>query len=281
MFRKRLLLAKLFPYYTRLRHPGVFENVRNFCLFVGHGRSGSSIVGALLNAHPDIVLSNELNVLEYAGTLSQEQLFNLILLFSKRQARRGSPGGGGYSYAVPNQWQGRHKEIRVIGDRKAGATAIQLLKEPELLGKLRETIAVPLKFICVTRNPFDTLATTLKKTIRHDGETAANHLERQIEYYFERCEGVNRLFEELGPEAVRVVSHESLVADASSVLAELCRYLDVAADADYLRDCAAIVNPRPHITRGSIEWPTHLLDEVRRRAGSIPWLQGYRFEESP
>ncbi len=38
-----------------------FAEIGRFCLFVGFPRSGGSLLGALLNAHPDMVIGQELD----------------------------------------------------------------------------------------------------------------------------------------------------------------------------------------------------------------------------
>lgn len=276
--RKRLLLARLSPLYTRLRHRDLFAHVNRFCLFIGHGRSGSTLVGALLNAHPNVVMSNELDLLDYVKLkLTQEQLLNLIYYMSRRAARRGSLGGGGYTYAVPNQWQGRHKEIRVIGDRRAGSTAIQLFQNPGLLTRLQEQVQLPLSFVCVVRNPFDTITTTFKKTTRLENEKPSEHLRRQIEYYFERWAPVPLVIEKLGSNNLEFVFHEALIEDPEAVLSRLCSFLEIDADEGYLSDCASIIRRDPHVTRTSIDWPEELIELVRKKMVDVPWLQTYEY----
>jgi hypothetical protein len=248
------------------------------CLFIGHGRSGSTLVGALLNAHPNIVMSNELDVLRHIQRdLSEEQLLNLIYYEAKRHTRRGSPGGGGYTYAVPNQWQGKHRDIMVIGDRKAGSTSIQLFRQPDLLTRLVDTIRLPIRFICVVRNPFDTIATTLRKTPRLEGETEGEHLHRQVERYFERWAAICQLVASVGSDSVAFVPHEALIDDPAGVLVSLCNFLAVPAPPEYLSDCAAIVRRDPHVTRSSIDWTGELVNLVKSRAKEIPWLKHYEY----
>src|SRR5919109_3407899 len=48
---------------ARLR--SVFRDVQVYCLFVGHGRSGHSIVGSLIDAHPEAVVSDELDAARF------------------------------------------------------------------------------------------------------------------------------------------------------------------------------------------------------------------------
>ena len=56
----RLLLDGMSA-YARRRYRDDFDRVERFCLFVGYPRSGHSIVGAVLNAHRDAVISHELD----------------------------------------------------------------------------------------------------------------------------------------------------------------------------------------------------------------------------
>ncbi len=142
-----MLLGKASRFFLTAEGGRSFDELQTFCCFVGHGRSGGTLVGALLNAHPNIVMSNELNALRRLGTgLTAQQLYRVIYLVSERQVRRGSMGGGGYSYAIDGQWQGKHRQLTVIGDRKAGATAYEIVLNPGLLDtfdrkvKLREEI---------------------------------------------------------------------------------------------------------------------------------------------
>lgn len=90
---------------------GQFCDVETFCLFVGHPRSGHSLIGSLVNAHPDVVVSHELDVLRYVGLrFRREQLFHLILERDREFTRSGREVGGGFDYHVPDEWQGPSPE---------------------------------------------------------------------------------------------------------------------------------------------------------------------------
>jgi Sulfotransferase family len=248
-----------------------------FCCFVGHGRTGSTLVGALLNAHPSIVMSNELNALRRLATgLGAEQLYRVIYLVSRRQARRGSMGGGGYSYEVPSQWQGKHRELTVIGDRKAGATAFEIVRNPELLATLEREVKLEKKFIHVIRNPFDTITTTFQKTRPKHGEDARAHLAREIRNYFARCSAVRMIETRLGAGSICHVFHERLVASPITQLRAICRFLGVDCTEYYLRDCASVVRASPNQSRWSLEWSGDLRQMVIQGAKDWPWLESYR-----
>lgn len=276
---KFLLLGVLSPLLLRGVDRPDFSRLRTYCSFVGHGRSGSSLVGALLNAHPNVVMSNELNGLRRLRTgLTARQLYRLICLISLRQVRRGSKGGGGYGYAVPGQWQGSHKELLVIGDRKAGATAYEIVSDPGLLMTLDRKVRLDKKFIHVIRNPFDTIATTCKYTPRKPGEDAHGHLSREIRNYFARCTAVRMIEQTFGAASVHHLQHERLVGDPQHHLKQLCGFLNIEAPSHYLRDCASIINNTAHQSRGSVTWAEDQKAEVRRGMKECHWLAEYQFD---
>ncbi len=253
-----------------------FDELKTFCCFVGHGRSGGTLVGALLNAHPNIVMSNELNALRRLATgLSAAQLYRVIYLVSKRQVRRGSRGGGGYSYEVPGQWQGKHADLKVIGDRKAGATAYEIVRNPYLLETLDRKIRLEKKFVHVIRNPFDMITTSLQKTSPRAGEDSNAHLSREILNYFARCAAVRLIGDKFGVQAVHHLYHERLIADSTAQLQSLCLFLGVEAREDYLRDCSSILKSSPHHSRRSLKWTDHHIQSVRQGMQNCPWLDEY------
>ena len=82
---------------ARARHAD-FEGVQAYVMFVGYPRSGHSLVGALLDAHPDAIVAHELDALKYlqAG-FGRDQLFALLL----RHQRAASPPGWRRARATP------------------------------------------------------------------------------------------------------------------------------------------------------------------------------------
>jgi hypothetical protein len=247
-----------------------------FCCFVGHGRSGGTLVGALLNAHPNVVMSNELNALRRLRLgLTGRQLERLIYLVSRRQVARGSQGGGGYTYAVPNQWQGRHHELKVIGDRKAGATAHEILLHPESLDTLQRKIGLAKKFIHVVRNPFDTITTTYRKTSPLHGESVDAHLNREVRNYFARCAAVARIEVMFGTGSIHFLYHERLTSDPHGELQRTCEFLEVESFPDYLNDCASIIRATPHESRKTLIWTERQSAAVLRGMADFHWLADY------
>ena len=134
-----------------------FEGIESFCTFVGYPRSGHSVVSSILDAHPDAACSHRLDALKFiVRGDSPETIFYRIVRNSERFADSGRRLTG-YAYPIRDQWQGRSRELRVIGDQEARWATLRLLRDPELLagfGRRHE-----LKFLHVVRNPYDNITT--------------------------------------------------------------------------------------------------------------------------
>ena len=146
------------------------EGVETFVLFVGFGRSGHSIVGSLLDAHPDIIIAHEYNVLRDIKSVlrrgdSPLTLFNNLYSNSHRNALNGWRSAArsekGYDLSMSRgSWQGRVHRLRVIGDKSGGMAAQQHITDPTkcpyLVDRLNSTISASIR---VLRNPYDIIST--------------------------------------------------------------------------------------------------------------------------
>lgn len=250
------------------RHSAVFDGVESFCLFVGYPRSGHSLVGSLLDAHPQVVLAHELDALRYvAAHYGRNQLYWLILERDAAFTRAGR-NWTEFDYSVPGGWQGRFEQLKVIGDKKGGSTTMRLQQRPALLERLRATVGADVRLIHVVRNPFDNIATMSRR----------NHqtLEWASDRYFALCETVDHVTRGV-PRSVIVLRHEDLIADPRRSLSSLCDALGLSADDSYLTACAAVVNPSPHLSRLEVRWTPALLRSVERRIDGFGFLDGYAF----
>ena len=109
----------------------LYDGVETFVLFIGYPRSSHSLVGAILDAHPEIVIPHEFNLLNVWNRFRklgnrQEKLQKYLLFYelqqlSTRQALFGIrannslyQGESAYTYNIPKLWQGGyHKRIKV------------------------------------------------------------------------------------------------------------------------------------------------------------------------
>ena len=247
----------------------LFAGVERFVLFIGYPRSGHSLVGSLLDAHPDAAIAHERDVLELMRNgFSREQVFWLLL----ERAREFTAAGRawtGYTYAVPNQWNGRFRNLRVLGDKKGGNTARQLIAEPHLLHCCEAFTALPHRYVHVTRNPFDNIATIAKRSVVP--------LETAAERYMALVGAVAKARADYGPAEWIDLRQEDLIADPRAFLTRLTGFVGLDAPEDYLKDCASIVFAEPRRTRAEVEWSPALRQRIEAAIAATPFLAGYRF----
>lgn len=263
-------------YYQARTNSAIFSDVTSFCFLIGHTKSGGTMIGALLDAHPNIILADEIDILDHikAG-YSREQIFHILLKGSRREAMKGRVTARrleAYSFEVKGQWQGRYDRIQVIGASKAGPTTRRLGADPALLNQADRTMAgLNLKLIQVIRNPFDPMSAMRIRGKR----TIAN----AVDHYFDYCATLQDLRHRLGDDQLLPVHYESFVGQPRRELARICRFLGVESRDDYLDACAAVIWPEPERSREMVEWPAEWVERVEKLSQQYDFLRGYRFDD--
>jgi hypothetical protein len=267
------------------RRRAVFGDVERFCFFIGYPRSGHSLVGSLLNAHPEILIAHELDALGHVEHhFGRNQVYALLLERDEVFASLGRRWTG-YDYEVPGQFQGRWTRLRVIGDKRGRDSTFRLGRDPGLLGRLRRVTGVPVRAVHVTRNPYDNIATMA----RHQGaarrhvpvgevDDATAWVGESIDRFEELCDWMAGIRSRFGPGELHEIPYEDFVADPATGLAGLCAFLDVEAEPSYIAACRGLVWPGVRRTRDRVRWS----DDDRRRVDALiagyPVLKGYSWE---
>ena len=274
---RRLLMLRHFisSYYSAVTLPARFMDVRIYCMFIGHNKSGVSMIGSLLDAHPDAILSDEADALEYVQAgFSRDQIFHILLRQSYREARKGRITARRlqpYSYQVPDQWQGRYRTLRVIGDSTAGSSTRSFASQPDLLKRLKNTMrGTDLKFIQVIRNPYDPISAMMVRSGRS--------FENAIETYFSYCETLSTMRKQLEPSQLLSLRYEDFVRDAKTRLTEICQFLGLQTEPDYLNACAGILHDTPETSRQWVQWDSGHINRVAAEIDRYEFLHGYSFE---
>jgi hypothetical protein len=252
-----------------------FRDVRTFCFFVGHNKCGTSLLGGLLDAHPNIVLSDEVDALQYVEAgFARDQIFYLLFKGSRAEARKGRVTARRlqpYSYFVPGQWQGRASTPLVVGDSTSGASTRRLGKSPDLLDRLSVLMTgTDVRLIQVIRNPFDPISTMMVRGRRS--------FQNAIDHYFSACETLVEIRRRLGTASLLPVRYETFVADPEDGLTALCHFLGVPVEPDYLKACGGIVRRLPDRSREMVDWTQPWVDVVERRIDSFDFLKEYSYE---
>lgn len=246
-----------------------FDRVNNYCTFIGCGRTGHSLIGSLIDAHPDMVMSDELNVMTLVENgFSKRQIYALIIAQSQKQAQTGREVTG-YSYLVPNQWQGKFRNLKVIGDKFSTTTTAIAQQKPYLLKQLNRRFQTDIKFIHITRNPFDIIKTF---TTREGIE-----LKTAIQLYYLASSAIAEVKEQINPNNLLEFSHEAFIDNPSAYLTMICGFLGVESSPEYLAACSSIVYQAPHKSRYEIDWDKASIDLVNQMIDEFSFLRNYSF----
>ena len=215
-------------------------------------------------------MSDELNVMTLMKKgFSKRQIYASIIEESKTQAKSGREVTG-YSYQVPNQWQGKFRKLKVIGDKFSTTTTAILQQKPYLLNLLSNQLGTQIKFIHVTRNPYDVIKTfTTREGI---------NLKTAIELYALACQAIAEVISKIESDNIFELKHEAFLENPQNYLTDVCEFLEVETTSSYLDDCSSIVYKSPHKSRYEINWDSQSIDLVSKMIDNFSFLQSYSFE---
>lgn len=275
-----------------------FRGVDAFVQFIGFPRSGHSLIGSILDAHPQAIISHELDAMGLIKKgFSEEVIYGLIRRNSAEFSRNGRYWNG-FSYAVPGQPNGKANELTIIGDKKGDWAVRWCKKEPRLIKKVYGRIRAGCKWILVTRNPLDNIATmSLRKNKTYDKLRIASsdpdefktslraHQEQEeispvarddmIDDYEGLCESINEMKTTIPDGDQLYLQYERFCNDPKEEIRRLCHFLGVPATEDYVSSCASIVKSSSHKSRNKVKWTEGQLERVERLSRHYPFLQNY------
>lgn len=287
---------------ARLKNPLRFNRVQTLVQFAGFPRSGHSLIGSILDAHPDARISHELDAMGLlAKGFSMRSIFALIDVKSSEFTRHGRHWNG-HCYMVQNAHHEQAARPRVIGDKKGDVAVRRIAQNPRLLDRLNRDSRIARKWILVLRNPLDNIATmslrkgraydqlktdisdtaqfdqALKKK-QHEGVIAAEPLESEIDAYQALCETVVQLKQATAPDNWFELSHEDFSADSEPAIEAMLSFLGLDVTEDYVRNCSALVRKSPNRSRDLLHWPEDKLARVRSLNRHYSFLNRYEDDD--
>ncbi len=252
------------------RNRRTFREVERFFLMLGYTHSGSTLVGTLLNAHPEMVVAQETDVLRFVRPgMTRNTLFGMVL-HRDRQFAGIERSYHGYEYDVPDGYQGRFTSLRVIGDKHAGRATRRFQQDPGVLERLRSLVAVPIRVLHLVRNPFDNIA-----SIARYRELP---LSTAIDIYGNLGNAVDQIKKRLDTDELMEIRYEQITADPTSSMEDICRFIGVDATPSYLKNCATVIDGSGRFgRRNSLPWSPQELGMVEDLIAARACLEGYSF----
>jgi hypothetical protein len=227
-----------------------YPALSSFCILVGYRRGGFSLLGALLNAHPDAAVAPDPKLIRLVArhrlgrTALCDYLVRRATRHYKMERKRSHP------YVVRGKWQERVRTLRVVGAKCGDNTIRRLRDNPSSLDLLEQTVGVPLRIVHVTRNPYDVIAeiSLSQKSLDH-GRSIPSAISSFAQAAQVTDDTVQRL-----RDSVLTVPYETLIADPRSALSRICEFLGLNADDDYLATCARVVPEELPPPRRLVAW---------------------------
>lgn len=276
-FVARYIRALIYGFLTRRK----YNKLESFCLFIGYPRSGHSLIASLLDAHPNMLIGMEWCVMSHLlQKYHQKQIFYSIWKNSVYFKTKKDNTWTGYSYKVPNSWQGNFNQLKVIGDKKGGRTTLFIKDYPNLLPKLEKTVSVKVKLIHVIRNPFDIITTmTIRSHQRKNLKLppTPSDLLPFINGFFTRADVILNLKTQ-DKYKIYDLYNEQFINNPKAELKLLIKYLGLPSEEEYINNCCSIVYTEPHLSRKKVEWTNDLIHFVEQKLLDYPFLSHYRFK---
>lgn len=280
----------------RLRAPGRFSDVEMLVQFAGFPRSGHSLIGALLDAHPDALIAHELDA---AGLFQLGLPAALVWPLIARNAEAFAAQGrwwNGFRYTVPGDRPVTARP-RLIGDKKGDWAARRFARDPGLMRRIARAAGVPSRWVLVVRHPLDNIATMSLRTarafdllrIRHpgaafrpqlraaqaDGRIPAEALDAMIDDYAGLCAAVAGMAASADPADWHELGYEAFTAAPEPGLRRLLAFLGLTAPDDYVADAISIVHPSASRSRDLLRWRPDQLARVEDLTARFAFLRGY------
>ncbi|KAJ7379393.1 hypothetical protein OS493_016630 [Desmophyllum pertusum] len=157
-----------------------------------------------------------------------------------------------------------------------------------LLEEISQVVQVPMKFIHVTRNPFDNISTMVLRAtgsryaVREEGVKINNItvLDRAIASYFGKAASNQRVRERYGDAVIDIPGHETVLRPKET-LQRLCDHLGVTCSEDYFAKCSRILYGAPSVTRDKVVWTEEQKARVTKMMKNYTFLKEYSFDEYP
>jgi len=241
-----------------------------YLLFVGSGRTGSTLVGQLLNRHPEVVVSNELRVLQYCvvnGLPINEKLAEIVekadesfLSVGRRQV---NPLAMIRAYRWHRDWNGgrrfrsaeslkKSSVIKYIGDKKQGGNSRLIIEnEEKVYQALREIQWLP---ISVLRDPQQIVASSARLGFVSDTDIVRGMTDFRV--------GIELVRKHAGI----LVDYNKLINYPTECARQLCKQLAIDDDENWLAFVNAIVNKKksPRVKLKVSGRNAELIEEMRQ-----------------
>lgn len=247
-----------------------FSKLNNFILIVGNARSGSTLLGSIIDAHPKAIIANETSAsAHFWRGLSRHEILTEIFLNSETNRSQGRFSEG-YNYSI-QQNETDDLNVSVMGDKIWNPATLLLHGNYSLLKNLEKTIGAPIKIIHAIRNPFDVIATM------HFRSKAP--IADRILWYFIHCDAVCAISENCPDSEFLNVHHEELIKSPDKTIKDICSLINTNPDTHHIESCKKLLFAKSKQTRFNVNWQKKDINNIIDKMSQYAFLQDYVSED--
>ena len=277
------------------------NSIKYFLLFIGWPRSCHSIVGSLLDAHPNVIVAHEFflftKLSEDKELSNRSRLYNQLYRNSYMSAKEGwrtsNKTQKGYSLDMAGSWQGQFTKLEVIGDKCGGelirSYAQNSKKFQELYQRLRANVKVPIKVLQIVRNPFDMIATTALyrgsrvHEVKYNATVSNKYSNPKIlrevtDSVLDMATAISRIIPDLRLSPLKIHC-EDLITHPAGTISDICRFLNLKCSPEYVQMCSDKIFKNVSISRDLVEWDPDSLPSLINRIKTFSFFSRYSFEQ--
>ena len=212
-----------------------------YLLFLGSGRTGSTLVGQLLNCHPNIMITNESRVLQESikSGIKISKYIPALMNIAHNSMTQGTsqydaPGKSDHTQKWQRDWVDISKianidkgEIKFVGDKKQGGNTSLLISDK---GAVMSAIDIRFIPITVIRDPHQVLASYIR--LNGDIKKSCDIVMRDMSAGYDFTIQNNGI----------VMRYENLLNEPRKWCNDICNRLGIAINDDWISLVVNTVN---------------------------------------
>jgi len=253
------------------------EQCKIWLEFVGEGRSGHTVVASILDAHPNIRISEEKKWVgrwyRNAGDTKEDIMSGVVSCTGGRERNK---------YLISGSHQLTHTPPLLVAGDKCGWAAVNEVKRrgapKDIIGRFADFMEMDYRVIHTVRNPFDNIASwcVSPKYIRRF-PSDYGRLRQMIRRYSRFCTTVCEMTETMEKEKIYTLYNEDLIERPQETISNLLEFLSVPYTAEQVGLFSSVVLDRPTAKSNSMEFLGDCHEMVYWRIiDKYPFLSKYR-----
>jgi len=212
------------------------KNIK-YLFFVGSGRTGSTLLGQIINKHPSCLISNESRYLQ--ELVEKNKNFTKTTKLLVETAYSQFNFGLGENKQYQSSWKDidyfkKDSTIKVIGDKKQGGNSAIYRKYTQKFEKLVEFLGENnVYFIQVTRNPVNSIL-SYQKSHNYSLEKSKSLV---LSDTMTGCEIIEKY------KNTKLIYYEDLFSNTKHVLENICNFLNIDWDNEWADSVKIVLHP--------------------------------------